>query len=104
MEKQRIDVLLTQKGLAPSREKARALIMAGAVLADEVKMCIRDRRMVEKLRFDRLGVFAYSPEEGTKAAEFVDQIPEDIKESRRQEIMEIQQGLSLIHICGWAPV
>ena len=50
---------------------------------------------VEKCRFDRLGVFKYSPEEGTKAASFPDQIPEEIKERRFDEIMSLQQQISL---------
>ncbi len=45
--------------------------------------------------FDRLGVFSYSREEHTPAADFSDQIPEDVKEKRRQEIMELQQKISL---------
>ncbi len=49
---------------------------------------------VKKLRFDRLGVFTYSPEEGTPAANFPDQIPEEVKEQRRNEIMEMQQKIA----------
>ena len=49
---------------------------------------------VDELEFDRLGVFPYSPEEGTPAAEMPDQIPEDIKEKRRDEIMSLQQEIS----------
>lgn len=49
---------------------------------------------VEEMRFDRLGVFAYSQEEGTKAAEFTDQIDESIKQRRKEIIMGIQQDIS----------
>lgn len=49
---------------------------------------------VDEMEFDRLGVFAYSAEEGTKAAEMVGQIPEEVKEERRQEIMELQQEIA----------
>lgn len=49
---------------------------------------------VDELEFDRLGVFAYSPEEDTPAAEMPDQIPEELKEERRDEIMELQQEIS----------
>ncbi len=52
------------------------------------------KAFVEKMRFDRLGVFTYSQEEDTLAAEMEDQIPEDIKEARRDEIMKIQQKIS----------
>ena len=48
---------------------------------------------VEKMEFDRLGVFAYSPEEDTPAAEMPDQIEEEVKEIRRAEIMELQQEI-----------
>ncbi len=49
---------------------------------------------VRDMRFDRLGVFTYSAEEGTPAASYADQIPEDIKEERRGEVMELQQGIA----------
>ncbi|MCF2682545.1 30S ribosomal protein S12 methylthiotransferase RimO [Faecalicatena contorta] len=48
---------------------------------------------VDDLEFDRLGVFTYSPEEDTPAASMPDQIPEDIKEERQAEIMELQQDI-----------
>lgn len=51
-------------------------------------------RFVEEMRFDRLGVFVYSPEEGTPAADMDMQVPEEIKEERRNEIMEIQQDIA----------
>ena len=49
---------------------------------------------VDSMEFDRLGVFPYSVEEGTKAAEMDHQIAEDVKESRRDEIMALQQEIS----------
>ena len=49
---------------------------------------------VEEARFDRLGVFKYSVEEGTAAALMGDQIPEEEKESRWQEVMELQAEIS----------
>lgn len=49
---------------------------------------------VEEMEFERLGVFAYSPEEDTPAAEMPDQIDEDIKIKRRNEIMELQQEIA----------
>lgn len=52
------------------------------------------KEFVEEMRFDRLGVFAYSEEEGTKAAEMKNQIPQEIKESRRDELMAIQQDIA----------
>ncbi len=50
--------------------------------------------MVKDLRFDRLGVFAYSEEEGTPAALLGDKVPEEVKEARRDEIMSLQQQIS----------
>lgn len=52
------------------------------------------KEFVQDVRFDRLGVFSYSPEEGTPAALFEDQIDHDIKEARKDEIMALQQGIS----------
>ncbi len=51
-------------------------------------------QFVDEMEFDRLGVFAYSQEEDTPAAWMEDQIPEEIKEERRDEIMELQQEIS----------
>ena len=50
---------------------------------------------VDEMEFDRLGVFTYSPEEDTPAATMKDQVPEELKEERRDEIMELQQEISL---------
>ena len=50
---------------------------------------------VDSMEFDRLGVFTYSPEEGTPAAEMDNQIDEEVKEQWRDEVMELQQEVSL---------
>ena len=50
---------------------------------------------VEETEFDRLGAFAYSPEEGTPAAKMPDQIPEEIKQERLDRLMTLQQKISL---------
>lgn len=50
-------------------------------------------RFVNEAEFDRLGVFTYSQEEDTAAAEMEDQIPDEIKNSRRDELMELQQAV-----------
>ena len=50
---------------------------------------------VKRTRFDRMGVFTYSCEEGTAAAEFDTQVDEDVKEVRYNKLMELQQGISL---------
>lgn len=52
------------------------------------------KNFVADMKFERLGVFPYSREEDTKAAEFEEQIDDDIKETRKNEIMEIQQKIA----------
>ena len=51
-------------------------------------------RFVNAMEFDRLGVFAYSMEEDTPAALLPDQVPQEIKEARRDELMELQQEIA----------
>jgi ribosomal protein S12 methylthiotransferase len=50
---------------------------------------------VDEMAFDRVGVFAYSHEEGTPAARQADDVPPEVKEERREQLMEIQQPISL---------
>lgn len=50
---------------------------------------------VNEMEFERLGVFTYSPEENTPAALMENQIEEEVKESRKEELMELQQEISL---------
>jgi len=52
-------------------------------------------RFVEEMRFDRVGVFTYSEEEGTAAAELEDDVPPEVKEDRRDRLMAVQQPISL---------
>lgn len=49
---------------------------------------------LEEIRFDRVGIFTYSHEEGTSAHDLVDDVPQEVKEARAQEIMELQQEIS----------
>lgn len=49
---------------------------------------------VDEMEFERLGVFAYSLEEDTPAAQMPDQVPQELKEERRDEIMELQQEIA----------
>lgn len=53
------------------------------------------KTFLEKMRFDRVGIFQYSHEEGTSAHELIDDVPAEVKEARAQEIMELQQEISL---------
>lgn len=50
---------------------------------------------VERSRFERLGVFAYSHEENTHSYSFKDDVPDSLKQERLEAIMELQQGISL---------
>ena len=52
------------------------------------------KKWVQKMRFERLGVFAYSHEENTHAASLDDNVPDDVKQLRVNEIMEIQSQIS----------
>ena len=54
-------------------------------------------QFVEDMRFDRLGVFTYSPEENTPAALLGDHIDEEVKVRRRDELMEVQQEIAFEH-------
>lgn len=49
---------------------------------------------LERQRFDRVGIFTYSHEEGTSGFDLVDDVPSEEKERRAQEIMEVQQEIS----------
>lgn len=51
-------------------------------------------RFVNEMEFDRLGIFAYSQEEDTPAAIMEEQVEEEIKQSRREELMELQQAIA----------
>jgi len=62
----------------------------GETLEDVEEM----KRFLEDMRFDRVGIFTYSHEEGTSAYDLEDNIPAEEKERRAQEIMELQQEIS----------
>jgi ribosomal protein S12 methylthiotransferase len=49
---------------------------------------------VKRIKFERLGVFAYSQEEGTPAAQRTDQVPQNVKEKRREQLMLLQQDIA----------
>lgn len=51
-------------------------------------------RFVEETRFDRLGVFPYSQEDGTPAAKLPDQLPDEVKEERKNRILALQKEIS----------
>ena len=51
-------------------------------------------RFVSEVRFDRVGVFTYSPEEGSTALDLPDPVPGDVAERRRDELMVLQESIS----------
>ena len=52
------------------------------------------KEFVRAARFERMGVFTYSEEEGTRAATLTDEIPKSVKDERAAELMELQQQIS----------
>jgi ribosomal protein S12 methylthiotransferase len=52
------------------------------------------KNWVEEMRFERLGCFTYSHEENTHAYKLEDDVPEEVKQNRANEIMELQSGIS----------
>lgn len=49
---------------------------------------------LEEAQFDRLGAFAYSPQEGTRGAQFPDDVPDGVKRDRLEELLEVQRAIS----------
>jgi len=72
-------------------------------------------QFVDEMEYEKLGTFTYSAEDGTPAADFEDQVDEDIKEQRRDDVMSLQQEISAsclegmtgkvldVMIEGWLP-
>jgi ribosomal protein S12 methylthiotransferase len=50
--------------------------------------------LLEEIEFERVGAFTYSLEEGTRAAEMADQVPEAVKRERLEELLDLQRGIS----------
>jgi len=49
---------------------------------------------LEEAQFDRMGAFAYSPQDGTRAMQFEDDVPDYLKQERLEEILEVQRSIS----------
>ncbi|MEE2961492.1 MAG: 30S ribosomal protein S12 methylthiotransferase RimO [Myxococcota bacterium] len=64
--------------------------LPGETEADFGELC----RLVEELRFEQMGVFSYSPEADTPAADFADQVPRELADNRRARLLAIQQDIS----------
>ena len=58
-------------------------------------------RFVQEQRFDHVGVFCFSPEDGTPAAELPDPVPAELAEERRGRLMEAQQAISAERNAAW---
>ena len=103
------DEVLRRMGRRTSKEQLKTVI--GKLRKEIPDICLRTTlitgfpgetkeqheelmEFVDEMEFDRLGVFTYSPEEDTPAAEMPDQIPEEIKEERQAELMELQQDIA----------
>ncbi len=72
----------------------RTTLIAG--FPGETEKDVEDvKEFLQEHRFDRVGIFSYSHEENTSAHALEDNIPQEEKEARAQEIMEVQQEISL---------
>jgi ribosomal protein S12 methylthiotransferase len=49
---------------------------------------------LDEAQFDRLGAFAYSPQEGTRAVQYADDVPDAVKRERLEELLEVQRAIS----------
>lgn len=49
---------------------------------------------LEEAQFDRLGAFSYSPQDGTRAVQYPDDVPDGVKRDRLEELLEVQRGIS----------
>jgi len=80
------------------REKVPGICLRTTLIAGfpgETQDDVEELKMfLQKQRFDRVGIFTYSHEEGTSAHDLVDDVPADEKERRAQEVMEVQQEIS----------
>lgn len=89
----------TEELLGAIREKVPGIAIRSTLIAGHPGETEKDfeemMTFVEKSRFDRLGVFAYSHEENTHSFSMEDSIPEEIKEERLNAIMDLQAGISL---------
>ncbi|SKC76992.1 30S ribosomal protein S12 methylthiotransferase RimO [Ohtaekwangia koreensis] len=89
----------TEQLLQTIREKVPGIAIRTTMIAGhpgETEADYHDLlNFIEKSRFDRLGVFGYSHEENTHSHSMPDDVADDVKQQRVDEIMELQQGISL---------
>jgi ribosomal protein S12 methylthiotransferase len=88
----------TQEVIDTMREKVPGIAIRTTLIAGhpgETEQDFQDLcKFVEHNRFDRLGIFTYSHEEGTHAGTMVDDVPQEVKEERAAIVMDIQQAIS----------
>lgn len=80
------------------REKVPGICLRTTLIAGFPGETLEDveelKGFLQRQRFDRVGIFTYSHEEGTSAHHFTDDVPQEEKERRAQDIMETQQEIS----------
>lgn len=88
----------TQEVIDTMREKVPGIAIRTTLIAGHPGETEKDFEelyaFVERNRFDRLGIFTYSHEDGTHAGTMTDDVPQEIKEERAAAIMDLQQGIS----------
>lgn len=88
----------TQEVIDTIREKVPGIAIRTTLIAGhpgETQQDFEDLcKFVEYNKFDRLGIFTYSHEEGTHAGTLEDDVPQEVKEERAAIVMDIQQGIS----------
>jgi ribosomal protein S12 methylthiotransferase len=88
----------TEELIAAVREKVPGLCLRTTLIAGFPGETLDDieetKLFLQKQRFDRVGIFTYSHEEGTSGYDLVDDVPAEEKERRAQEIMGVQQEIS----------
>lgn len=85
--------------IAAIREKVPGICLRTTLIAGfpgETRKDVEELKdFLVQHRFDRVGIFTYSHEEGTSAHDLADDVPQEEKEARAQEVMEVQQDISL---------
>jgi len=88
----------TEELIAAVREKVPGLCLRTTLIAGFPGETLDDieetKSFLQKQRFDRVGIFTYSHEEGTSGYDLIDDVPAEEKERRAQEVMAVQQEIS----------
>lgn len=88
----------TEELIATIRQKVPNIALRTTLIAGHPQETEEDHgemlRFVQTMRFDRLGIFPYSHEDNTHSFSMIDDVPEEVKEERAAEVMEVQQEIS----------